>query len=256
MPSGSSPPTDTAPASGVRRFLDDQLLPAQDGHRRRPSAPAERVLRLGVWFAVVGVLLQTLIHLVNGIVPAEPRPQLDADSEGNLFAWMSSMATFASAFAVLVLAVLRWSERSRFLVLAGILTFFAVDDAIEIHERIQHYTGGIWPLFYLPLLAVAGLLLLHGVRDAPTAARRLLLAGLGGLVLAVAMEATQYLWLFDRYPHGSGAWQLVVNTGIEEALELGGWLLVATALTATMLDRAVAGSGSGSRSAPGAARLE
>ena len=78
----------------------------------------------------------------------------------------------------------------------------------------------VWTAAYAPLLTLVAILLLRAIRAAPRDARRLLVAGLAFFVAAIAAEFLGATSIGEPLP-------VVVG---EEALELSGWELVATAL--------------------------
>jgi len=76
---------------------------------------------------------------------------------------------------------------------------------------------------------------MRGARDASRDVRRLTLTGLGALVLAVLMEAaTPVLFALGQ---GRGSIPYELESVIEEGLELGGFVLIATALAAGVAER-------------------
>jgi len=206
----------------------------------RPD-PLERLLRLGVAFAFVGVAIQTVLHLTNNLVLDGDVESFDPDAEHNALAWASASATFAAAYVALVRAVLVPQSRTRYLLIAAIFGFFSLDDAIEIHEQVSwnlavetlglpsYVQGRLFAVIYLPLLAGAGFLLWRIARESPARIRVHIQAGLGLLVLAVLVEPVTLIW----QSQGVGAKSVpdTIEVGIEEGAELGGWILLATALT-------------------------
>lgn len=203
--------------------------------------PLERLLRLGVAFALVGVAIQTALHLTNNLALDGHVENFNPDAEHNVWTWASASATFAAAYAALVRAVLVLESRMRYLLIAAIFAFFSLDDAIEIHEQVSwnlavetlglpsYVQGRLFAVIYLPLLAGAGLLLWRVAQESPARIRLHLHAGLGLLVLAVLVEPVTLIW----QSQGVGARSVpdTIEVSIEEGAELGGWILVATALT-------------------------
>jgi hypothetical protein len=198
------------------------------------------LLRVGNLIVMAAVAFQTVAHLGNEFALGDRIEGLDADIEGNIFTWASSVTTFAVAIAVSLYAAVLPVARAAYLGLAAVTTLFSLDDVIQLHERIGLRVGEdvlglpdyaavrLWLLFYLPLLAVAGWLLLGAARESWAPAGRAIRLGLVLLVGAVAVEIGGLLtrWLEERgttKPEG-------VRVALEEGLELGGWALVAVGL--------------------------
>jgi len=97
---------------------------------------AERIVTVGLVLALVASVGQTIVGLVNGLVFDGRYIQLDLDREFNVFAWASSAATFAAAFAALLAAVALEEGRARWATFATILAFFSADDLLVLHERL------------------------------------------------------------------------------------------------------------------------
>jgi hypothetical protein len=85
-------------------------------------------------------------------------------------------------------------------------------------------------LLYAPLFAGVLWLLAHLARDGSAEGRRAMHWGLGLLVFAVAAEALSAKWPPVNDPYD---WAHVIKGGAEEAAELGGWILIASATIAT-----------------------
>jgi hypothetical protein len=150
------------------------------------------------------------------------------------------VATIAGVPAALLLAAVRPSRRRSLLALAAALSFFSLDDAVFLHERIGELdtelglgsSGGrlVWPAVYLPLLTGTLYLLLVASRAAPAPARRILRVGSGLLVAAVVLEVSSYSLV--RLGYGFRDWPFTIEIVLEEGLELAGWILIAGGLTA------------------------
>jgi hypothetical protein len=206
--------------------------------RARADALPDWLCSAGIALAAVGVAVQTASHLFQAFV-AQSAWYLSADRDDNAFAWASSVATFAAAFAALCLYGL--VGRRRLLVLAILLALFSLDDIATAHERLALHGESaldlamfsrryLWIVLFLPPLALGLALLLSVAREAPPRPRRLLLGGLVLLGVGVATEALTYLTFSAGEVEGTtlDAFEVVV----EEGAELAGWILVAAALTA------------------------
>lgn len=207
-----------------------------------PVAIVARLVSIGVVIAVAAMLVQTATHFVNAYVLDERHAALDATEDGNAFAWLSSVATFAAAFAAAVAAACFARGRRRLLALAAVLAFLSLDDSVALHERLEHVTDTAGALVflavYLPLLAAAVVLLLGAARRAPASARTAIHGGLALLAFAVAVRAVggAVAVAGAELPY----WLRTIGTGLMQGAELGGWILVAAGLTATLCTRLAA----------------
>jgi hypothetical protein len=87
-------------------------------------------------------------------------------------------------------------------------------------------------LVYLPLLAAVFVGLAAVARGMRPALRRLIVLGLSLLVAAILLEMASPLLFAVGYDHGELGYEL--EAVIEEGAELGGWMLIALALAATV----------------------
>lgn len=190
-------------------------------------------------FAVVGVTIQTAVHLLNAALDGSQ--YFSANGENNPMAWSQSAAIFAAAF-VCALHTAVVSRRGRTLAaLAAILAFLSLDEMLIVHERIVGrvlevlalpivWDSVVWPVLYLPLLGALLLLLVRVARQAPKRVGRRVLVGVGLLLAAVAAEVLSA-------PISTGQdWPHTVEGAFEEAAELVGWILITTGLTAITLE--------------------
>lgn len=199
----------------------------------------DTVLRAGLIAAPATFALQGVLHLAN--LGLDRRfSLLDADSDFSAFAWTSSATTAAAAFAALLLAALL-SRRS--LALLGlVLAFFSLDDIVALHERVGTLDERldlpeklqlqrlVWVIVFMPLLAVAAVLLWRSAADAGGRTGDVVRAGLVLLVAAVAFEAaTPVLFHFDW---GQNSIPYETEVVFEEGCEVAGWILVASGLGA------------------------
>jgi len=161
------------------------------------AALTKRLIAAGILLAVAAVAAQTAVHLANGLLFDGRYTQLNADSEYTPFSWASTVASFSAASVVLGAAIV--FERRRSLLLAAVLAYLSLDDAIRLHERLAETALGhglalpsymirlLWPALYVPILVLAVALLWTFARKIPTSARRL--TGFGVLLLASAVVA-------------------------------------------------------------------
>lgn len=209
--------------------------------RRDPEALAAWLLSVGAGLAVAGVVVQTTAHLFHSFV-AESIYSLNADRDAfSAFAWASSTATFAAAFVALLLYAL--TGRLRLLVLALVLAFLSLDDAVAIHERLaaraENVLGApelsqriLWIGLFLPLIGAAFVLLADLSRELEPRTRKFVHTGLALLVFAILAEASAHFT--KNHGYGDGTTYDSFEVVVEEGAELAAWILIAAALTAHM----------------------
>jgi hypothetical protein len=202
------------------------------------------VVRVGVWVAVLAVIVQTTAHLGNEFLLDDRVEGLDADVEGNTFTWASSVATFTVAWAAALHAAAFERQRREFSMLAGLALWFSLDDVAIIHERVALELGEdilglpdylavrLWLILYLPLLLLAAVVLWRIAREAEPPVERVMRFGLGLLIASIPIEivgaATRKL-----AEEGTDVPE-TLRVALEEGLELGGWILLAAGLTAIL----------------------
>ena len=187
--------TSASATSSLAARTANRLWPGDLAGSGLPQSSA-RILALGIWLAVLGAVVQGVVHLAtyNRAVDL-----LNADDEGNVWSWASSGTTFAAAVAALVLLSVRPSATVPFVLIAGALFFLSMDDAITLHERLVHSrveslgpiddgARVVWPIVYLPVLVAAFVLLWTLSQVVPRRADRLLRLGLVLLVGAIVVE--------------------------------------------------------------------
>ena len=90
----------------------------------------------------------------------------------------------------------------------------------------------LWLILYLPLLLLAGLVLWRVAQEAQPPADRAVLVGLGLLVASIPVELAGAVT--RKLAEDSTEVPETFRVAIEEGLELGGWILIATGLTAIL----------------------
>jgi hypothetical protein len=199
-----------------------------------------RLIAAGVWLAVVFVAVQSLVDVLNEYLLAQPRDDLNPGREGTIFTWASVAATYAAGLAALLHAAVERRRRIEFALIGVILVYFSADDLLELHEQANDALRGGLPqaienrldvLLFAPLFGVL-LLALVRVRDVvPRAARTPLYVGGACLILSVLFDEVIGEVTVRLYDRGI-RWPGHVKGVFEEGLELGGVLLLATAMTA------------------------
>jgi hypothetical protein len=203
----------------------------------------ERILRVGAAVAIAGAAVQVASQLLNYFVFDLDVWTLNVDADDNVFAWASSAAQFAAAFTCLLLAIAGWWSPRRLGVLALILALFSLDDIARFHERSSDsvrslfdidlaYGRLIWPFLFFPLLGAAFVLLWRFAEEAPSRAGSFVRIGLVMLVLAVIAEGISTAFHVGEAEEGT--LQDILQVAVEESLELSAWVLISSALAATL----------------------
>jgi hypothetical protein len=204
----------------------------------RSRSTTDRILAAGRVAAIAGVTFQTVAHFVNASF-FDTRV-LDANSEGSVPTWANTAAIFAAAFACGLHALLSAEHRRLFVALAAILAFLSLDEMTVVHERVANQAVGlggldpvwdsvVWPALYGPLLATLLVLFFAAARAGPAAPGGYVVFGAALLIAAVLLEILSA-------PVSTGSnWAHTLEGGFEEAAELGGWIAIATGLTAIAL---------------------
>jgi hypothetical protein len=195
--------------------------------------PVATLLRWGLVLAVLGALGQGVIHVANSVFLDFRFGLLNADADGGVFTWASSVATFAVAGAVALVALQVRTHRALLVVTVFIVTFLSLDDSVALHERIsisqigpiEHASRILWVTVSMPLLAAAFVGLAILARRAPADTGRCMMLGLWMLVIAIVLEFVSPLVFALGSDHGDLLYE--VEAAIEEGLELAGWIVIA-----------------------------
>lgn len=208
-----------------------------------------RLLTVGLGIAVAGGLVVVVAHAINALVLDDRFFELSARSEGNFFTWASTSAAFGAALAAALHASVIERHRLRWMVVAVAFAYCSLDDFVRVHERLgqalftdslgmsKELASRLEILTFAPLLAAGFLAAWSLSRVQPSRVGTLLRYGLITLAVALAFElvAGSTRVLLD----GPLAWIDEVRVGSEEGLELAGWTIVATALSAALCVRLV-----------------
>jgi hypothetical protein len=232
----------TLVAQGLGRHVDILAVQASTSvtHEARASA---RVLAFGRIFALLGGAALLLGHVVNHVALDDRIGEFQASAEHNAWSWAATMATLAAGLAALLHSRSTSSPRES-VALGILLVFFSLDDFLEIHENagldvsealgLPDYVGPrLWVLLYLPLAAAGLVLLWRAAAELGGRPRSSILLGVAlfgsGYVLEAAGIVTK------RIEEGGFDLPHLIRAGLEESVELAGWILVAAGLTAGML---------------------
>jgi hypothetical protein len=232
-----------APDRGRRQvtagWLDRWLGPCPD--HARP------LVLTGVALACTAAVAQTLLYVVN-VALLDGRVALFELEEGAVVTWAAVSATFAAAAFALVVGFVEVEHRARAAALAAGVAFISFDDAANLHERLAFriadtasisasFAQVIWPALYMPLLVACALLLTQLARPTAVAAR-LTVVGLVLLAVAIGLEVAGIA--FERAGADPDAWPRMTVIALEEALEVVGWIVIATGVAARLVTLAAA----------------
>lgn len=214
--------------------------PHADDEIEQALAP---LLRFACWGAGCAAVVLLIAHLGNAFLLGGTYAWLfDANEEGTPLTWLSVVASATTAVAALIGALTTRERRTEFVLLATTCAFLSLDDAVELHERVagkllkvmqlsQDWDSVLWPAVYVPLLLLTAVLIVRVARSGSRSTARIAVVGLALLGAAVLAEVVSAPW---------STGQNIVHTiegGIEEALELAGWILIAAGVMTAVLMR-------------------
>jgi hypothetical protein len=206
------------------------------------DTPEQRILLWGKYAAISGLVIQTASHLFNAWVLDYRLAALSAEWDTSVWAWASTVATFAAALMLCLLVICDASLGRHLWLTVAAISFLSLDDMNGYHERLstlyrhvsflpEHSGRLLWPVLFFPLLALVFVSLLRVAREfEPPIANRIRL-GLALLGLAVLLEmASSALVNVVEYTE----WPYVIEVTLEEGAELVGWILIAVGLSARL----------------------
>jgi hypothetical protein len=206
-----------------------------------------RVAAAGAAVSALLVLLSVGTHFVAyrlqvadpGSAPIAALRWFDVNSERNVpTAWSACLLLGSSVLAAVVALRSPDSVDRAWLLVAAVTAFLALDESLELHERLGAAGAAVsgnalhfaWVVPGALLATAVGAVLLGGLRRQPwQVRRRLVVAGAVYLTGALVLETVSGLVLRSRLP----AEAYVVVTAAEELLEMtGACLLLATLVVA------------------------
>ena len=203
------------------------LMPSDSPSHRVALRLAWRAQRLNLAAVVTGICVVVCVIGVMVALWVEGSVMVrgfNPRGEQNVVAASTAAALGVAGVLTLVVAELSGALRIRpapQAVFGLFLGYMALDEFLELHERVEIAAGGTsWMWFYAPLVALAGLAWLHAVSD--LRARPLVVALLVGG--SVAWAASQML----EYRQWGGNSEVLVHPWMmvpEETLELVGSFL-------------------------------
>ena len=176
-----------------------------------------RLLARGTALAVALTAAAAGADLVNDRAFDSHIRQLNTNTHASVFGVISLLALAAAFAAAAVTATRSPEQRARGSVLAAIL-------AVLLALRVAHPPDVV--LLALPSIAAA-FVLLWWWRAADGQVRRILRTGCVLLAASLIVRTVTF--------GGGDSWSYQVTVALKHAFELGGWLLVATALLASAL---------------------
>jgi len=203
--------------------------------------------------AVLVIVLQSVLHLIDAAAFDLRIERLDADRDLSVWSWAGSAAELMAGSGAALLLVLTPRRWKTFGFLTLVFVFFSMDDTVQVHERLSHVLDRfpdwswiprrvVWPVLYAPLMLVTCALLWRMSGAMNGLCRRSARGGLVLLGIAVVLEfAVSTAIIKAGYGRTDddtrvGGMLYEYEVVVEEALELGGWLLIAAGLIATALD--------------------
>jgi hypothetical protein len=234
----------------VGRWPRSSLAPGESEAGPLTGEPAA-VFRGIVWLAIVMVALQCVLHLVDAAVFDLQIERLDADSDKSVWSWTGSAAELMAALGAALLLLAAPGRWKWLAFLSVVFAFFSMDDTVRVHEALgnlgvfhaAHISGRfVWPILYAPLMVVTYVQLWRVSGAMAERCRRSVRGGLVMLGVAIVLEFALSTVIikagFGRIADDArvGSMLYEYEVIVEEALELGGWLLIAAALIATGLD--------------------
>ncbi|MHB1345820.1 MAG: hypothetical protein ACYCX3_15930 [Thermoleophilia bacterium] len=191
-----------------------------------------------------------LAHLVDFGVFHLSIYALNADRDWSLWGWAGVAAEAAAGVAAVQLAFLSTSRRVSLAILGVLVVFLSADDFLQLHERISglgdlvpipHASRLVWPLVYGPLLLLVAVLLWRAAAASPASLGHCLRVGVIALGVAVGLEMGSPLLFALGSDHDR--WLYELEVAVEEALEFGGWTMIAGGLAGLVLCVASAAGG-------------
>lgn len=206
----------------------------------RTAAPLVAVSAALVATGLVVLLVAYRLQVADPLSPPLAALQwFDVSSERNVPTAWSTLLLLGSA----VTATLLWLRGRRtdvasagWLLVAATTSFLALDESLELHERLGSVGSAVvddrlhfaWVVPGAALTCAVGLLLLHRLRSQPLEVRRrLVVAGAVYLSGALALETLSGAVL---RAYGGGGRAYAVVTSAEEGLEMTGASLLLAAL--------------------------
>lgn len=183
-------------------------------------------------FGVLGVVTSLRPEFGSGL--------FDLDGEFRLYAILHGEAgrlesynvptlysSALSAFAAVVAATLGRAEGVhlvRWFIFTGVLAHMAIDELLQIHERLERLSGVSWQTLYIPMFVLAAVVWWRVMRQLEPKARVLLMLGAAMWAVSQSLEHMEWLAEGRRAPHYN------VMMAPEELMEMIGSLLFLLAM--------------------------
>ena len=188
--------------------------------------------------ALAGLAAAVLHHRESPAVSEDLVELVSLSYEGNLPTWLSSSLLLACAVALVAIAravgTRGGPHRRHWALLGGVFGYLSIDEAVELHERLNLLVDLDGPLYYgwiVPaavVVAALGLAYVRFLLALPAVTRRrFVVAGLLYVGGALFMEVPLGLWV---EAHGDGGLGYALIDFAEELLEMTGASLFLFAL--------------------------
>jgi hypothetical protein len=212
--------------------LDPELLKRASITPPRSASGAEksRLIAAGILGISIVVLAQTTAQLIDYGLLDLKLEIINSNGDGGLFGIVGILALVLAAVATWAAVPRLPRARRTLIMLAPLLTFLAIDKGLRIHDDVPH-----WLVLYLPLLAVALLLLLRLARQTSLDAGRLIVSALALLVVAFVLHQFGDSALGRLHTSPTG-WLYQVKGATKHGAELAGWLLVGLGVAVACAD--------------------
>lgn len=171
---------------------------------------------------------------------AEWVSMFDLNTESNIPTWFSSMTLFIGGLLFFSLAHFDEIDRTKWLVLGGILTYISMDEASRLHERldpiVREHLGiseGIfyfgWVVVAVPVILLFALIFARFFFRIDKSVRYIfLLAGIVYISGGLGMEMISGLYMSE---HGIADKTYALLSLLEESLEISGAIILIYAQT-------------------------
>jgi hypothetical protein len=210
------------------------------------SPGARRVIRLLLGINVVIVGLYAGLFALNSFVVRLPRALTDMvnmNRESTVATWFA-LALLTTAAVLSILSSLMASdarERRGWIVLALGVTYLAIDEVAQIHERVPmlleldgDFVTHRWLIPVIPVVAIALVVMARFLRHLPHHMHSVLLIGLA-VYAAGAIVVEGFMGFIGRFMAGGAWWDrgfFPASVAVEESLEFLGVIIVVAGIVA------------------------
>lgn len=219
--------------------MDDQHRRGVDPSDRAAEVVADRAVTLLLALGIGAAVLFTVLHVANSLAFDGRFAWLDLGVEGGPATWTSASITFGAAYVALLHGVSVRDRRLLYVLLALVLAYVSLDDAVAVHEAVSRRVGDLGLpaylshridfVFLLPVYLTGGILLLKLSRIVSARPAYLLRLGLVVLVISILIDEVVEQGLEFVIGEGPSTADSI-RIGFEEGIEVVGWTLVTAAM--------------------------